>query len=138
MNSAIEIHDSVIDAITNVDGKAVLYSSSVYIHKSLGKPGVDPGTGWVQRAKLTIVDAIILTLFPGELLGGYLRLGDSIFDNEIPIPLNFRGDTELRLESWNDQIILVFGRGAELELIDEPTYVGLRAGVKKAAAGDTL
>ena len=126
MNSAIEIHDSVIDAITNVDGKAVLYSSSVYIHKSLGKPGVDPGTGWVQRAKLTIVDAIIkstLTLFPGELLGGYLRLGDSIFDNEIPIPLNFRGDTELRLESWNDQIILVFGRGAELELIDEPTYV---------------
>ncbi|PYU13857.1 MAG: hypothetical protein DMG37_09395 [Acidobacteria bacterium] len=123
MNSAIEIHDSVIDAITNVDGKAVLYSSSVYIHKSLGKPGVDPGTGWVQRAKLTIVDAIILTLFPGELLGGYLRLGDSIFDNEIPIPLNFRGDTEIRLESWNDQIILVFGRGAELELIDEPTYV---------------
>ncbi len=123
MNSAIEIHDSVIDAITNVDGKAVLYSSSVYIHKSLGKPGVDPGTGWVQRAKLTIVDAIILTLFPGELLGGYLRLGDSIFDNEIPIPLNFRGDTEIRLESWNDQIILVFGRGAELELIDEPKYV---------------
>jgi hypothetical protein len=125
MNSAIEIHDSVIDAITNVDGKAVLYSSSVYIHKSLGKPGVDPGTGWVRRAKLTIVDAIIkstLTL-PGELLGGYLRLGDSIFDNEIPIPLNFRGDTELRLESWNDQIILVSGRGAELELIDEPAYV---------------
>jgi len=126
MNSAIEIHDSVIDAITNVDGKAVLYSSSAYIHKSLGKPGVDPGTGWVQRAKLTIVDATIkstLNLFPGDLLGGYLRLGDSIFDNEIPIPLNFRGDTELRLESWNDQIILVSGRGAELELIDEPTYV---------------
>ena len=126
MNSAIEIHDSVVDAITDVDGKAVLYCSSVYIHKSLGKPGVDPGTGWVQRAKLTIVDAIIkstLTLFPGELLSGYLRLDNAIFDNEIPIPLSFHGDTELRLESWNDQIILVSGRGAELELIDEPTYV---------------
>jgi hypothetical protein len=126
MNSAIEIHDSDIDTVRSVDGKAVLCFSSVYIHKSLGKPGVDPGTGWVQKAKLTIADAIIistLTLFPGEVLGGYLRLGDSIFDNEIPIPLNFRGDIELRLESWNDRVILVSGRGAELELIDEPTYV---------------
>jgi hypothetical protein len=126
MNSAIEIHDSVVDAISNVDGEAVLYCSSVYIHKSFGKPGVDPGTGWVQQAKLTIVDAVIkstLTLFPAELVGGYLRLGDSILANEIPIPLNFSGDTELRLESWNDQIILVSGRGAELELIDDPTYV---------------
>jgi hypothetical protein len=126
MNSAIEIHDSVVDAISTVDGKALLYCSAVYIHKSFGKPGVDPGTGCVQQAKLTIVDAVIkstLTLFPAELVRGYLRLGDSILANEIPIPLNFSGDAELRLESWNDQIILVSGRGAELELIDEPTYV---------------
>ena len=126
MNSAIEIHDSVVDAISNVDGKVVLHCSSVYIHKSLGKPGVDPGTGWVQQAKLTIVNAVIkstVALFPAELFGGYLGLDDAILDNEIPIPLNFSGDTELRLESWNDQIILVSGQGAELELIDEPTYV---------------
>jgi hypothetical protein len=126
MNSVIEIHDSDVDTVSNVDGKVVLCFSSVYIHKSLGIPGVDPGTGWVQKAKLTIADATIkstLTLFPGQLLGGYLRLGDSILDNEIPIPLNFQGDTELLLESWNDQVILVSGRGAELELIDDPTYV---------------
>lgn len=126
MNSAIEIHDSVVDSVTHVDGKAVLYSSSVYIHKSFGTPGVDPGTGWVQKAKLTIADASIhstLAVFPSELLGGYLRLGDSIFDNEIPIPLNFQGKTELRLETWNNQVILISGRGAELELMEEPTYV---------------
>lgn len=126
MNSSIEIHDSVVDSVSNVDGKAVLYCSSVYIHKSLGKPGVDPGTGWVQQASLTIVDAVIkstVALFPAELFGGYLRLGDEILDNEIPIPLNFSRDTELRLESWNDQIILVSGRRVELELIDEPTYI---------------
>jgi len=126
MNNAIEIHDSEVDAITNVDGSAVLYSSSVYIHKSLGKPGVDAGTGWVQKARLTIPDATIKRTFehfPAELLGGYLRLGESTFGNLIPIPLHFNGDTELRLESWNDQVILISGRGAELELIDEPTYV---------------
>jgi len=27
------------------------------------------------------------------------------------------------LGTWNDQVILIFGRGAKLELIDEPTYV---------------
>jgi hypothetical protein len=126
MNSVIEIHDSDVDAVSNVDGKVVLCFPCVYIHKSLGRPGVDPGTGWVQKARLTIADGIIkstLPLFPGELLAGYLRLGDSILDNEIPVPLNFRGDTELRLESWNDQFILVSGSGAALELIGEPTYV---------------
>jgi len=126
MNSSIEIHDSDVETVSSVDGKAVVCFSSVYIHKSSGTPGVDPGTGWVQKARLTIADGIIkstLPLFPGELLSGYLRLGDSILDNGIPIPLSFRGDTELRLESWNDQFILVSGSGAELELLGEPTYV---------------
>jgi hypothetical protein len=126
MNSSIEIHDSVVDAVTEVGGKAVLYSSAVYIHKSLGRPGLDPGTGWVQKAKLTIADATIkstFAAFPGQVLAGYLKLGGETFDNEIPIPPNFNGDVELRLETWNDQVILVSGRGAELELIDEPTYV---------------
>ena len=126
MNSAIEIHDSVVDAVSDLDGTAALYFSSVYMHKSLGRPGVDPGTGWVQKAKLRIADATIkstLSHFPGKLLDGFLRLGNSIFDNEIPISLNFRGDTELRLDSWNDRVILISGRGVELELIDEPTYV---------------
>jgi len=126
MNSVIEIHDSDVETVSSADGKAVLCFSSVYIHKSHGTPGVDPGTGWVQQARLTIAGGIIkstLPLFPSELLGGYLRLGDSVLDNEIPIPLNFQGDTELHLESWNDKFILVSGSGAELELIGEPTYV---------------
>lgn len=126
MNSVIEIHDSEIDAITNVDGEAVLYFSSVYLHKSLGKPGVDAGTGWVQKARLTIPDALVertFEHFPAELLDGNIRLGDATFENEIPVPLHFEGDTEICLESWNDQIFLVSGRGAVLELIDEPTYV---------------
>jgi hypothetical protein len=126
VNSSIEIHDSVIDSVTKENGKATLYSSAVYIHKSLVKPGSDPGTGWVQKAKLTIADAVVkstFTTFPGEVLAEYLKLGDETFDNEIPLPLNFNGDTELRLETWNDQVILVFGSGAELELIGEPTYV---------------
>lgn len=126
MNSVIEIHDSVVDSVTEAIGKVVLYSSAVYIHKSLGTPGVDSGTGWVQKAKLTIADAIVKSTFagfPSELLAGYLRLGDNVFENEIPIPLNFTGDIELRLETWNDQVILVSGCGAELELIGEPTCV---------------
>lgn len=126
MNSAIEIHDSVIDSVTEAGGRVVLYSSAVYIHKSLGKPGLDPGTGWVQKARLMIADAAVKSVFasfPAELLAGYLKLGDNIFENEIPIPLNFTGDIELRLETWNSQVILISGRGAELELLDEPTYV---------------
>jgi hypothetical protein len=126
MNSLIEIHDSVIDALSETSSMVVLHFSAVYIHKSPGIPGVDAGTGWVQKAKLTIADAVIkstFTSYPADLLYGYLRLGDDTLENEIPIPLKFKGVIELRLETWNDQVILISGSGVELELIGEAEYV---------------
>jgi len=142
MNSLIEIHDSILDAVSEPSGTVALHFSAVYIHKCHGIPGVDAGTGWVQRAKLTITDAVIKSIFtsyPADLLHGYLRLGDDTLENEIPIPLNFKGAIELRLETWNEQAILISGSGAELELIGEPTYVEeFPSDKRNAIAGDTL
>ena len=125
-NRAIEIHDSTLDAVSVHDGQAVLRFSSVYIHESAGTPGVDAGSGWVQEALLRIGDADFKRSFskvPADLLDGYIMLGAAILNNEIPIPLNHKGIVELRLESWNDEVVLITGSGADLELIGEPKYV---------------
>jgi hypothetical protein len=39
------------------------------------------------------------------------------------IPFSHKGIVELRLESWNDEVVLITGSSAELELIGEPKYV---------------
>ena len=125
-NRAIEIHDSTLDAFSVRDGEAVLHFPCVYIHESMGTPGVDAGSGWVQQAVLRISDAGIarsFSKFPADLLDGHIMLGDTVLDNEIPVPLSHRGIVELRFESWNDEVVLITGSGAELELIGEPKYV---------------
>lgn len=58
---------------------------------------------------------------PIDLHHSRIRLGESVLDNEIPVPLNFDGDVELRLARWNE-VVLIKGRSARLELIGEPTY----------------
>jgi hypothetical protein len=125
-NRAIEIHDSTLDAASVRDGQAVLHFPKVYIHQSAGVPGVDPGSEWVQEAVLRISEAVVKGSFskvPTDLLDGYIKLGDVVIRNVIAVPLHYQGIVEIRLESWNDEAVLVAGGSADLELIGEPKYV---------------
>jgi hypothetical protein len=124
-NRAIEIHDSVLDALSLDNGDAVLHFSHLYIHESEGVPGIDDGTGWSQEGKLTIRGAVVQGTFsewPAHLHLGCITVEGNVFENEIPIPLDFEGKTELRLQSWSE-IISIAGTGAKLELIGKAEYV---------------
>jgi hypothetical protein len=127
-NRAIEIHDSVLAAVSFSPGEAQLHFSSVYIHQSEGVPLRDAGSGWVQKAVLRIQDARVegaFSEFPVDLSDGQIQMGQNILDNEIPVPLHHKGAFELRLKAmWQGQIVVSFeGSGAELELLGEPEYV---------------
>jgi len=127
-NRAIEIHDSVLAAVSFSRGEAQLHFSSVYIHQSEGVPLRDAGSGWVQKAVLRIQDARVegaFSEFPVDLSDGQIQMGQNILDNEIPVPLHHKGAFELRVQAmWQGQIVVSFkGSGAELELLGEPEYV---------------
>ena len=127
-NRSIEIHDSVLAAISLSEGEAHLHFSSVYIHQSEGLPGRDVGSGWVQKAILRVRDARVdgaFLEFPVDLITGHVRMGENSLDNEIPVPVRYKGAFELRLQAmWQGQVTVVFrGNGAELELLGEPNYV---------------
>ena len=125
-NRAIEIHDSKLDSISIRGREVVLHFPKVYIHESTGTPGVDARSGWVQEALLRISDAAVkrsFSKFPADLLDGYIKLGESVSKNEIPVPLSHIGTVELRLESWNDEAVLISGGSAQLELVGEPKYI---------------
>jgi hypothetical protein len=127
-NRSIEIHDSVLAAISLSEGEAHLHFSSVDIHQSEGLPGRDVGSGWVQKAILRVRDARVdgaFLEFPVDLITGHVRMGENSLDNEIPVPVRYKGAFELRLQAmWQGQVTVVFrGNGAELELLGEPNYV---------------
>jgi hypothetical protein len=127
-NRTIEIHDSILASVSISQGLAELHFSRVYIHQAEGEPGRDAGTVWVQEALLRISDADVNGAFselPVDLDGGELRMEEFRSDNEIPIPLQFKGEFELRLEAWRQaqEVVTFRGSGAQLGLIGEPEYV---------------
>jgi hypothetical protein len=124
-NRAIEIHDSTIDHISISTEDVVVHFSSVYIHQSAGRPSIDAGTAWVQKARLRIRGAVVAGSFTGrtsELTDGHIKLGGIVFSNTIPVPLNHTGEVELSLISPGETISIK-GGSAELELLGEPKYV---------------
>ena len=127
-NRAVEIHDSVLSAVSFLEREVQLHFSPAYIHQSEGVPLRDAGSGWVQEAILHIYDANVegaFLEFPVDLADGQTQIGQKILDNEIPVPLNHKGPFALRLQAmWQeDRLVTFFGSGAELELLGEPEYV---------------
>jgi hypothetical protein len=126
-NRRIEIHDSILTAVSLTKSEARLHFSSVYIHQSEGQPGRDAGTSWTQEAILRINDPKVegsFCNFPVSLSDGNIQLGQQTFDNEIPVPLRHSGSTALRLiGSEGGEVVSFTGSGAGLELLGEPEYV---------------
>lgn len=127
-NRAIEIHHSVLDTLLLDCGDAVLHFSHLYIHETENVPGIDAGTGWSQAGKLTISGGIIEGSFselPRDLWDGCINMDETVSENMIPIPLDYKGKIELQLEAWSQvrEIISISGKGARLELIGEAEYV---------------
>ncbi len=57
MQSALELHDSIIASVEQSGNSLLLHFSSAYIHQSEGNPGVSSGEGFAQPALLEFTGA---------------------------------------------------------------------------------
>jgi hypothetical protein len=94
MNAALEFHDSCVQSIhTDDHGDVSLNFSEAYIHKSVGQPGVDSGTGHFQAATVSFSQAHLggdLAECVGPLSDGTILVnGHSL--SLLPVPYSFRG-----------------------------------------------
>ena len=127
MNQAIEPHDSTLAALS-AEGEAVVLSLQLaYLHRSVGLPGSDAGTGWLQPATLTVEAATLpapLPELPVDISDARFYLGP---EREpfylLPAPSSFAGPVELALELASGEIITVVGDGLIVALQGEATYV---------------
>lgn len=129
MNQVIELHDSEIAAIWLERDEAVIIFSSAYIHQSTGEPGVNSGSGWIQRAEL-VIGGVIDDLTEHSFItvyGGFLQINEITHRNAVPIPLNLTGRVKLKLEiadaDSNFSSLEITGNKAKLTLLGETHYV---------------
>ena len=126
MNGALEIHDSNLAGVELAGGDAVLQLDAAYVHRSEGRPGIDPGSGWVQDIDLVISEAAIESFpsdLPRALAGGALSAGGASWDNLIPLPLAVTGPISLSMATSKGEPVLIRGSGAEVVPRGEPRYI---------------
>ena len=126
MNTVLELHDSRVAEIAQRDGMVTVHFQPAYLHKSEGRPGFDPGTGWVQEARLKFSEATTSGEFPDwpcDLRDAELIVGAERHRDQIPVPFESAMVTELRLICDAAHTVTVTGRAAILELLGEPSYV---------------
>lgn len=107
--------------------EAVLIFSSLHIHQSVGRPGVDAGVCWSQRAEL-VVEGASLTEFirawPFLIYDGESVVDGVTHRNGLPVPLRCGESFKIVLEGVDDENNLrrvdIEGRGATLTLLGGP------------------
>jgi hypothetical protein len=126
INSAIEIHDSVLSSVEQQGAKTILRLTPAYIHKSDGIPGVDNGSGWVQDAIVTIdgsMAEVAVLEYPVDLAKGVLEIDGRQTSNMIPLPLSHKGSVSLKLMTQRSGTLRITGSAIHVELLGAPEYV---------------
>jgi hypothetical protein len=124
-NAALEFHDSEVVRV-EVTGERLAVTLAGYVHRSPGRPGVDPGSGWSQDAVLEFTGATVRGGFkslPVSLWDGTLGTAHGVFSNVIPAPGSFEGPIHIELEGVTGERMAIDATGLELVLSGEAEYL---------------
>lgn len=138
LNSAIEMHDSELAAVERDGPRLKIHLTPAYIHKSPGRPAIDPGSGWTQNLTLQIEEGTVegtIPEMPCVLSDGTLTIGEIQWNNCIPLPVQGVGNVELILKiMWGGEVSFT-GKRIFSVLVGEPRYVEEFPGTIKGNQG---
>lgn len=126
MNTIIELHDSTLAEIAERSGTVIVHFKPAYLHKSKGRPGYDPGTGWSQDVRLTFTDASISGVppeLPALIVNGELTIDGKPFENHLPVPLDVSGSVQLRLVFARLPFVTIVGKSVKLKPLGKAIFV---------------
>jgi hypothetical protein len=126
MNSEVEIHDSTLVGIIPDGRDLVLRLAPAYVHRSAGRPGIDQGSGWLQDIDLVIFEAVVESLpseSPVDLNDGSFSVGETRWENFIPLPLAVSGIVSLAVVTCRGELLVARGAGASAVTRGELRYL---------------
>lgn len=117
MNATIELHDSTVIAIESRAGSVVVRLDA-YVHRSEGRPGIDPGSGWSQTVDLVFAGGVVEkqpSELPCWLSGGNVSAGVASA-GMIPLPSSVLSSVRFEAIGLSgDQLIV---RSERLEVVE--------------------
>lgn len=125
-NACIELHDSCVNQIESNHDFIVVRFRPAYIHRSTGRPGFDPGSGLVQEVDLIFEHAIMRSKFtelPCHIWDGSLFVDAVTLNNEIPFPIDARGDIRVAFESRAGEVVDIRAKQIRTVAIGKARYV---------------
>jgi hypothetical protein len=111
-HEALELHDSRLSAVRSEAGQVILSLAPAYIHRSLGVPGRDEGTGWLANVTLTLTGAVLPSItsdLPVQISDGAVVIGETTIDNCVTLPFKQVGAISLRLVFETGETLVVQG-----------------------------
>jgi hypothetical protein len=134
MNQAIELHDSDLGEVRLSVKGLTIGLAPAYVHRSEGRVGIDPGTGWTQRAELVFTDALPragitasgeldLRLDCITLDDGFLHAPRQHWHDLIPAPLHIEGPLWFFAQTQYGEDLIVEAQHLSVTLIGEATFV---------------
>jgi len=118
MKTAIELHDSECVSIVrdpSGDGVVVL---NAYVHRYEGEFGRMPHEGGEQRIRIAIGSMTVVSEtgpLPSTIYDSSLIVGESIFDNLVPLPAKHAGSVNLTMTLSDDaREVKITGEGIEI------------------------
>ena len=125
MNSALEFHDSTVGSAQVVGDSLRILFSAAYVHRSIGRPGVDSGDGCTQSVEMSFGEASFTGSIPecvGNLANGSLVVpGEEM--SLVPIPFNSFGPVRAELEFADGSLLTIEASSVSCSPIGEPVFV---------------
>lgn len=126
MSAVFELHDSeLIEVAADEAGLCLVFSA--YVHRSEGRAGLDPGTGWSGIVHVLLADGRVTSCEPAlpfEISGGHLEAReDVVFENCIELPFSSEGRVALHLVSFFGQEFAAEGRSVRVRVVGDLKYV---------------
>jgi len=125
MNQVIELHDSSIVAVSWADGVAIVMLCPVFVHRSEGRPGVQPGTVCQRTAMFTITNATVSAKgrLPAAVRAASLRIGTIDYLDVLPEEGMYADDIKLALDLSETEHLIVTGDQLLVNLTGEPSHL---------------
>lgn len=136
MNAAVELHDSQVVAVESVAG-AVVVRLAAYVHRSDGRPGFDPGSGWSQLVELVFAGGVVEEQpaeLPCTLDDGGVSDG-ATFDGLVPLPASVGSSVRFEVRGLYGERLAVRGAGLEVIAVAEGAFVESFPGTRHVAPG---
>ena len=114
MNSALEFHDSEVADIRVSGAELHVVFESAYIHRSLGRPGIDAGSGYAQPAEMVFSEAQYTESqgsCRGAISDGTISTAGAKFDGVVPLPFSAPGRVSATITFVSGGVLEIISSG---------------------------